>query len=288
MHEIWPQILILSCIKGAVYSLIAIGFTLVFGVARVVNLAHGSFYMLGAYFVYILIQYCQLHSFVAMIVSVLLVGCIGAAVDFAIIRPKRHSSFYVTIITLSFALLCQYIILSIIGPQAKNISSFFKSDTIIGGFHIANQRIFVMIVFIAVVTGLITFLKFSRFGKAIVAVSEHYSGAVLMGISPEMVFVFVNGASASMAALAGIMISPFLNLNPMMWVFPLIKAFAVVILGGMGSVYGSVVAAFILGFSEVTVTMLISGQLEDLISLMVIAIMLLIKPSGLFGTPSSR
>lgn len=281
--ELFLQVLTLGCIRGAIYSLIAIGFTLVFGVARVINLAHGSFYMLGAYFVFLLLEYFQLPLAITIIISISLVACLGGLVDFFLIRPMRHSWSYVTIITLSFALLCQYLLFSTLGARHRNIPLFVLWDISISGISISGHRILILLTFIVVISGLIFFLRFARFGKAVVAVSQNYTASILMGITPERIFVFTGCLSASMAALAGIMISPLLYLNPTMWFFPLVKAFAIVILGGMGSIKGSLIAAFILGLSEMVTTMLISNFLENIVSLTVIAIVLLVKPSGLFG-----
>jgi branched-chain amino acid transport system permease protein len=287
MNEAILQILILGCVKGAIYSLIAIGFTLVFGVAGVVNLAHGTFYMLGAYFVYFFLEGVHLPIYLAICFSVFFVGCLGAGVDAALIRPMRQSGAYITIITLVFALLCQYILFSFMGARPRNIPYFFQGTVHIGKYPLAEQRLFIFISFILIITGLILFTKFTRFGKAMTAVSQSYTASILMGVSPERIFLFTSALSASMAGFAGIILSPLLNLNPTMWFFPLIKAFAIVILGGMGSITGSIVAAFILGFAETATTILFSVLMENIVSLLIIVTVLLIKPSGLFGAKST-
>ncbi len=277
------QAVMLGIFNGSVYSLIAIGFTLIFGVARIVNLGHGTFYMLGAYLTYALYTYARLNIFIDLIISVLLVSLIGIAMDYFLIRPMRSMPNYITVITLAFALVIQYLIFLIFGSQPRNVPEFVRGEILLLGVRFSNQRLLVLIISIVVILSVAFFLKKTSFGKAIRAVSQNRDASILVGVEPTKIFIVTMGMAAGMAALAGGAISPILNVEPTIWFFPLIKAFSIVLLGGMGSLSGSIIGAFLLGFAEGATAFFISTYLQNLVSLFIIIIVLVVRPSGLFG-----
>ena len=280
---IFMEILVFGLFKGAIYALIAVGFTLIFGVARVINLGHGTFYMLGAYLTYVFIAYAGLNPFLSLAISAIVVGFVGVSMDYILIRPMREMGAYVTVVTLAFALLSQYIIFAIFGSRARNIPDFVTGNVVVFGVNVANQRLFVLFLATATIIAFGLFLKNARFGKAIRAVAQNPDASQLMGVEPGKVFAITVGIAASMAGPAGGAISPIWNVEPTMWLFPLIKAFSIVVLGGIGSLPGSIIGAFILGFAETATAFLISNYLQNMVSLIIIVLVLLIKPSGLMG-----
>ena len=130
---IFMEILVFGLFKGAIYALIAVGFTLIFGVARVINLGHGTFYMLGAYLTYVFIAYAGLNPFLSLAISAIVVGFVGVSMDYILIRPMREMGAYVTVVTLAFALLSQYIIFAIFGSRARNIPDFVTGNVVVFG-----------------------------------------------------------------------------------------------------------------------------------------------------------
>ena len=277
------QILLLGLFKGSVYSLIAIGFTLIFGVARILNLGHGTFYMLGAYFTYSLAVNFHLSPLNSLIASCLLVGSIGMGFYYFIIRKLQSKESYVLVITLAFALLGQYAIFAVYGSKARHVSSFLLGGINLFGVDFAYQRLFILLVFLIATATILLFLKATSFGKAIRALAQNRNAAILMGIDPPKMFTATFGIASFLAALAGGIISPIWSVDPTMWFFPLIKAFSIVVLGGLGSVFGSIIGAFILGYAETITSLVISDYLSNMVSLVILITVLLFKPTGIMG-----
>jgi branched-chain amino acid transport system permease protein len=142
----------------------------------------------------------------------------------------------------------------------------------------------VVVVSLITILGLWIFISKTKIGGAILSVSQDMEAASLMGINAKRMIMLVNGLAAALAALAGILVAPFLSSNPTMWVLPLIKAFTIVILGGLGSIGGSILAALILGYSETIVAFVISPRVSELVTLVILFLVILVRPSGLLGT----
>lgn len=277
------EVLIYGAVTSAVYAMLAVGFTLVFGVARVLNLAHGAFYGLGAYAVYALTVDAKWPLLPAAIAGVIAVGLFGAAMDRVLVRPMRHSHIGVLIVTLAIALLFEQGIYLTVGSEARNVPSFVQQPVNIAGVAISGQRIVTLIVGVVLVGGLWLFVQRTRFGAAILAISQDQTAARYMGIPIDTVYAVVMGVSAAIAAAAGILTAPFLSVTPTMYLMPMVKAFAIVIVGGLGSVPGSIIAALILGYGETIVAYAVSPAWTELVSLIAVLLMLIVRPSGLFG-----
>ena len=277
------DVLILGAINSAVYAMLALGFTLIFGVGRVVNLAHGSFYAMGVYIAYTLVVVLGLPLLVGTAAAVLAVAGIGLAMDRVLIRPLRHSVLAVLIITVVFALFTEQVIFAFYGYTSRNIPSFTTNTLTVLGVTVAGQR---AIAFVAgvIALSLVWLLVYrTRFGSAILAVSQDREAATYLGIDVDHVSRTVMVLSAALAAMAGVLVAPVLVVSPQMWVLPLIKSFAVVILGGLGSIPGSLLASVLLGYSETAVSRFVSSTLTELIPLVLILVTLLVRPSGLLG-----
>jgi len=203
------QILIYGAVISAIYALLAVGFTLVFGVARILNLAHGSFYALGAYGVYALTANLHLPLWLAAIISVLVVGVFGVLVERILVRPLRRSMLAVLLITLAVALMIEQILLLIFGSEARNVPSLVDTTHHLVGVDISGQRLLALASSIIVLAGLWFFLQFTRLGSAILAVSQDAEAAQYMGIPSDRMYSIVMGVSAGMAAVAGVLVAPF-------------------------------------------------------------------------------
>ncbi|MFW6333638.1 MAG: branched-chain amino acid ABC transporter permease [Desulfosalsimonas sp.] len=277
------QIFLLGLFKGSVYALIAIGFTLIFGVARILNLGHGTFYMFGAYLTYAIAVYFQFPAFLCLLLASLAVGLIGMGFYYFILRPLHSIETYILVITLAFALLGQYVMFAVFGSRARNLSYFVSGTFDVLGVSLSNHRLIIFLIFLVVVAGIFLFLKATSYGKAIRALSQNQTASLLMGIEPAKMFTLTFGIASFLAALAGGVISPLWNVEPTMWFFPLIKAFSIVVLGGLGSIPGSIIGAFILAYAETATSLLISDYLANMVALAILIIVLLVKPSGIMG-----
>ena len=277
------NILILGAIWGALYSLISVGFTLIFGVAGIINLSHGAFYMLGAYLAYTFMTLLHINVIVSLVLAVVVTAVIGMLIDRFGIRPMRETHVYVLIITLAFALFFQELMYALYGPHGKAVKSFIHGEVIIGGVNVTYHKILTFFVAVAMVAALWFFIKKTKTGKSIAAVAQNREAAVFVGIQPERVYLLTMGISAGLAAVAGAFIAPILEAVPTMWVFPLFKAFAVVIIGGLGSIEGAIIAGLLLGYSETIVSILISANYPDMVYLFAIILVLVFRPRGLLG-----
>jgi branched-chain amino acid transport system permease protein len=282
------DILIIGMVRGALYSLIAAGFVLIFSVGGILNLAHGTYYMLGAYFTFIFYQKV-LHSggggilISSMALAVATVLAVACGVYYLLLRRKIDSLIYTMVMTLALALFVGEIMSLLFGVSGTSVPSLIEGHLSISGVKIINQQLLILPITALILPGLWIFLKRTRMGQSIDAVSQHRTGALLMGVDVDKATLVTSGLSAGLAALAGALIAPVSSVVPEMWLFPLIKAFAIAILGGMGSLPGSIIASFVLGYAEIFTSFLIEEQLTEMISLAVIVLVLIFKPSGIMG-----
>jgi branched-chain amino acid transport system permease protein len=277
------NVLVYGAVISAIYAMLAVGFTLIFGVARILNLAHGAFYALGAYGVYVLTAGAHLPLLLAAAVSVLFVAAFGVAMERVLVRPLRRSVLAVLMITLAVSLMVEQILLLTFGSEARNVPSMINATFAIGGADISGQRLLALTGGIVILLGLWLFMQKTRLGAAILAVSQDAEGAQYMGIPSDRIFSIVMGLSAGIAAAAGVLVAPFQSVIPGMGLLPLVKAFAIVIVGGLGSIPGSILGALLLGYSETIVAFNISIEWSQIVSVAAVLITLILRPAGFFG-----
>ena len=277
------EILIYGAVTSAIYALLAVGFTLIFGVARILNLAHGSFYALGAYGTYVLTSIVGLPLWSAALIAIAFVAVFGIVVEKVLIRPLRHSQLGVLMISLAVALVVEQTLFLVFGSEYRNVPSFVDTKINLGGVDVAGQRLLTLAVATVAIGALYMFIQFTRLGSAILAISQDPEAAKYMGIPSDKIFSLVMAISAALAALAGVMAGPFLSVQPSMHLLPIVKAFAIVVVGGLGSIPGSIAAAFLLGYAETCVAYLISGSWTEIVSVLATLLMLVFRPAGIFG-----
>ncbi len=277
------EILIYGAVTSAIYALLAVGFTLIFGVARILNLAHGSFYALGAYGTYVLTSMVGLPLWSATLIAIAFVAVFGVVVEKVLIRPLRHSQLGVLMISLAVALVVEQTLFLVFGSEYRNVPSFVDTKINLGGVDVAGQRLLTLAVASVAIGALYMFIQFTRLGSAILAISQDPEAAKYMGIPSDKIFSLVMAISAALAALAGVMAGPFLSVQPSMHLLPIVKAFAIVVVGGLGSIPGSIAAAFLLGYAETCVAYLISSSWTEIVSVLATLLMLVFRPAGIFG-----
>ena len=286
------DILVIGMVRGALYSLLAVGFVLIFSVGGILNLAHGTFYMLGAYFTFIFYSLVfrsgQSGTLISsMILAVISVSVFACLVYQVLLRKKIESLVYTMVMTLALALFVSEIMSLLFGVSGTSVPSLVEGSLSISGVKVIQHQLIILPITGLILPALWLFLKKTKMGQSIDAVSQHRTGALLMGVNVEKATLVASGLSAGLAALAGALIAPVSSVVPEMWLFPLIKAFAIAILGGMGSLTGSIIASFVLGYAEVLTSFWIDEQLTEMVSLVVIVFVLLFKPSGIMGYKSA-
>lgn len=277
------EILIYGAVTSAIYAMLAVGFTLIFGVARVLNLAHGSFYALGAYGTYVATAFFGWPLWLAALAAIAAVALFGVLVEKILIRPMRYSQLGVLMITLAVSLVVEQSLFLSFGSEYRNVPAFIDAKVSIGGVDVAGQRLLTLLVAVLAIGALYIFIQRTRLGSAILAISQDAEAAKYMGIPSDRIFSLVMAISASLAALAGVLAGPFLSVQPSMHLLPIVKAFAIVIVGGLGSIPGSILAALMLGYAETLVAYLVSTSWTEIVSVLATLLMLVFRPAGIFG-----
>ncbi len=268
---------------GGVYALVALGLTLVYGVMRVPNFAHGGLYMLGAYLTYASLTALGIGYVPSLIVAAIGVALLAALMERVIFYPLRnapHVSPMIAAIGVLFFL--EAAVQLIWGPDFKQIAEPVSGIVNLGGVIITWQRLIVIIASVIVMVGLNFFLKRTLTGATIEAMSQNREGARLVGINTNRVGAMTFAISGALAAVAAALIAPINAVAPSMGEVMNLKVFAIIILGGMGSVPGAIVGAFLLSFSEVFGGYYINLDFADVIGFAMLVLVLAIRPQGLF------
>jgi len=278
-------ILVIGLVKGGVYALLAIGFSLIFGVARMINLAHTCFYMLAAYGIYTFAKLLGFPLAVSIILSLVITTIIGLGTYKLFIDRIREHHVTVLLITLALAMVFQECMILAFGSHYLGAPSFVSGYWEIIGVKVSYQHLLIFGTVLLVLLGIWALLSKTRLGIAIRATAQDPEIAGLMGINVPRILLITMGIAAMLAAVSGIVVAPTLVLEPHMWTPPLIMIMAIVVLGGLGSVKGSFIGAFIIGFVEVLVVFLVPAGafLKGAVALLAMVIVLLIRPEGLFG-----
>ena len=277
------EILVYGAVTSAIYSMLAVGFTLVFGVARVLNLAHGSFYAIGAYLAYLFAVQLHWPLLLAALAAAALAALFGVGVDRYLVRPQRASQLAVMMVTLGLSLIVEQLLLVGFGSEVRNVPAFIEQKFSIGAADVSGQRLLTLGLSIALLAALWLGIQRTRIGAAILAISQDPLAAQYMGIPVERIYTVVFALSAAFSAAAGVLAGPFMSVQPGMGLVAMTKAFAIVIVGGIGSLPGSLLAALLLGYSETLVAYLISSSWTEVVSLAAVLVTLLLRPAGLLG-----
>lgn len=268
---------------GTNYILMALGFTLIFGVLRIVNFAHGEFYMLGAFFVLTAIVKFEIHYFLAAIIAILAIGLLGYLTEEVIFRRFRDKELEGMIIALGLSILLQNLGLVAWGPYDLSIPPVFTGVLKIGTLFYPMERLMVVLLSFLLMAGFYLFLKKTTLGLAIQAIAQDTEIARVQGMRINRLYPLAFAIGTGLAAAAGAVIGPLFQLNPWMGIMPQVKAFIVVILGGIGSIPGAFLGGLILGVAESFVSTYASKALADLLGFILVIGILLFRPSGLFG-----
>lgn len=281
--DILVRILVYGATISGIWALIASGFTLIFGVSRILNFTHGAFFILGAYFGIILIYSFGLGPYISTLIGMSMVGLLAMVAYKGIMAPVRHHAVMVIIVTLALALVLEQFVLIVFGEHGISFPSMVIGISYIAGVPVPNIRLFVLVIAIIALALLGFFINKTRLGKEITAASQDMESAMLVGLNIDKLFMITMFISAILAALGGSLFAQIYAINPFLTVKALIFAFAIVILGGLGSVKGSVVAAFIVGYILTIVITLFGARWAELVAMLIIIAILVIRPTGLFG-----
>ncbi len=279
------DIVISGLISGSIYALLAIGFSLIFGVARIVNIAHTAFYMVAAYGIYFGTHKLGFHPLWCMLASVIMVILFGLIAYKLFIDPIREHEAAVLICTIALAMAMQEIMLLMFTGSYLSVPALVKGFFKLLGVKVFYQQLLTFGLVLFILAALRVLLMKTKLGLAIRSTAQDREVANLMGINESRAAMITMGIAVGLAGLAGAVVVPLTILDPFMWMHPLIMMMAVVVLGGLGSLKGSFSGAYILGFAEALVVFLIpkGAFLKGSVALSVMILVLLIRPEGLFG-----
>lgn len=282
-----------GAVIGIIYALIAVGVTLIFSILKIVNFAHGDLYMLGGYCAYYVIEYLGVPPLGAMVVSMaaLFVGAI--VLERLMLTPlysdaTERKDEYGLIVTFGLAYFLRNSAVMAFGPFPLKPPSFIPGVQRLGNLVVTNDRLVAAGVGIALIVALLYFMKRTIWGQALDAVSQSRDSAAIVGINARRFNSFAFGVGAALAAAAGALVAPIFSLAPDMGVLPNIHAYVIVILGGMGSVSGSIIAGLLLGESENLFTAFFPDPTRafaytNAFGVLVLMVFLIFRPQGLFG-----
>lgn len=274
---------------GSVYAIIALGYTMVYGIAKMLNFAHGDVIMIGAYVVLTCVSTAGLHPALAVLIGIIACTVFGIVIERVAYRPLRNatSPLAVLITAIGVSYLLQNIALLIFGSNTKSFPEIIKlpSLSLAGGkLTITGTTILTIVVCLVIMAGLMAFINKTKAGQAMLAVSEDKGAAQLMGINVNGTIALTFAIGSALAALAGVLLcSTYPSLTPYTGSMPGIKAFVAAVFGGIGSIPGALIGGILLGVIEILGKAYISSQLADAIVFAVLIVVLLVKPTGILG-----
>nr|WP_319946981.1 branched-chain amino acid ABC transporter permease [Tessaracoccus caeni] len=282
------QQIVNSLSLGSIYALIALGYTMVYGIIKLINFAHGEIYMLGAYTGYYAMAHLHVNFFVALLLAMIFCTVLGVTIERIAYRPLRNSTRLAALITaIGMSLLLQYTTMAIVGPDSRaypGLPSFMTGSFSVGGVLIKNSQLVIIGVSVALMVLLQFVVKKTKMGKAMRAVSQDPDAARLMGISVDRTISFTFALGSALAGAAGVLVGVYYNsINPLMGVLPGLKAFVAAVFGGIGIIPGALIGAYVIGGAETLVSGLGYSLFRDGVVFAILIVVLIVKPTGLLG-----
>jgi branched-chain amino acid transport system permease protein len=280
------QVFVNGLQRGGIYILVALGMTLVLSIMNIVNFAHGQFYMLGAFVVYYLAAVFHVNFFVALIVSMIVIALFGIFIERITFKKVRGQLLQGLMVSIGLGTLIETGGQIVFGSDEKGVSSPVTGTVNFAGASITAEKLMAIGVCALLTIVLYIFVFMTKLGRAIRAVAEDREAAAMQGISIDRMNALAFAIGCALAAAAGGLVAPILFVSPFIGIESMIKALAVIIMGGMGSITGCVVGGIILGLIE-SLGLTFLGYGANLIVFAIIVLVLLIKPTGFFGRPDA-
>jgi len=268
---------------SALYALVATGFTLIFGVGGVLNLAHGATLTVGAFAAYYTTTALGLNIWVGTVAALLVAGLFSAVLYLGLIRWVQDEPIMVMILSLVTAISIEQFFIVVEGTQPKAIPSLIPGQLAFAGVSVQANQFLAFLLSWVLIGGLIVATNHTQTGKAILATSMSTKGAALVGIESDRMYLYTWVLAGALAGIAGVFLGSFTTASWAMGRQPLVLSFSIVVLGGIGSIRGSVVGAYLIGFLEVFTVTYVDSSMSGLASLVVLVVVLLVRPEGLFG-----
>ena len=272
---------------GSIYALIALGYTMVYGIIKLINFAHGDIYMLGAFTAFYATTFFHLNFFVALIIAMLLCGVLGVVIERIAYKPLRHATRITALITaMGVSYVLEYTMQYFAGSDVKTFPTDLLENTAfsLGGVRITMMQIYIFVITIILMVLLTYIVNKTKMGRAMRAVSVDEDAAKLMGINVDTTISFTFFLGSCLAGVAGVLVGVYYNsINPLMGMTPGLKAFIAAVFGGIGNIPGARIGGLFIGIAETLVTAYGSSLYKDAIVYVILILVLILKPDGLLG-----
>lgn len=271
---------------GSIYALIALGYTMVYGIIKLINFAHGDVYMIGAYVGFAATTYARLGFIPALVISMISCAVLGIVIEKVAYKPLRHSSRIAVLITaIGVSLLLEYVMMFFVGAEVRSYPKVLSDAAInLGSVRISMQQIYIIVTAIALMVLLQFIVHKTKTGKAMRAVSIDADAAQLMGIRVDKTISFTFAIGSAFAGAAGVLVGIYYNsIDPLMGVMPGLKAFVAAVFGGIGSIPGAMIGGLSIGIMETMVSGYGNSMYRDAAVFAFLIIILIFKPAGLLG-----
>ena len=271
---------------GSIYALIALGYTMVYGIIKLINFAHGDIYMLGAYCAFLITTYCGLGFIPALLISMIFCGVVGVLIERIAYKPLRHATRITALITaIGVSYVLEYATQYIMGSEVRTYPKLLTSASFhLGPVTITMQQVYIFVITVILMVVLQFIVQKTKMGRAMRAVSVDEDAARLMGIDVDKTISFTFLLGSALAGVAGVLVGIYYNsINPLMGTTPGLKAFIAAVFGGIGSIPGAMIGGLFIGIAETMVTAYGSSLYKDAIVYIILILILILKPAGLLG-----
>lgn len=287
MEQVFQQ-LINGISLGGIYALMALGYTMVYGIINLINFAHGDIYMVGAYIGFALTTFFNLGFLPSLFISMAITSLLGIIIEKVAYKPLRKSPRITALITaISVSLFLQYTMMYFVGPQTRTFPEVLESKSLRffdGSVILDIKNLYILIITLILMIALQFIVKKTKMGKAMRASSFDIEAAELMGINVNKLISFTFAMGSALAGAAGVLVGTYYNtINPLMGSLPGLKAFVAAVLGGIGVIPGAVLGGFSLGMVETIVSANGGSVFKDAVAFLILILVLLIRPNGLLG-----
>ena len=277
--------LLLGLVNGAFYAMLSLGLAVIFGLLGIVNFAHGALYMLGSFAAWIMLDKFGLNYWFALLLAPLFVGCLGVVIERVFLRHLyKLDPLYSLLLTFGLSLIAEGVFREMYGVSGQNYSvpELLSGATNLGFMYLPNYRAWVVLVSLGVCLGTWYLIERTRLGAYLRAGTENAALVQTFGINVPVMVMLTYGFGAALAALAGVLAAPIIQVNPLMGSNLIIVVFAVVVIGGMGSILGSILTGLALGILE-GLTRVFYPEASNVVVFVIMVIVLMFRPAGLFG-----
>jgi len=280
--------LVHGLITGSMYAAVALGLTLVYGIMGILNFAHGEILMVGAYLAFVLTEQLGVNFLAATAASTVAMALLGVIIERTTFRYARQEHLNGLVVSLGLAAILQNVALAVWGADPLSITPPLPHTLDLAGIRVGEQRLLAFVLTVGLIVAFSVFLKKTRLGKGIRATAENQEVAATLGIRTERIIVTTFSLSAALAGLVGALVGSIYTITPLMGGLPCMKGFVVMVLGGLGSVWGAILAGFLLGVVESFGGGMISSIFKDGFGFMALILILIFRPWGLFGNRPER